>query len=385
MITSKLKKCVVVAGHICLDISPVFPESCRGEINELFVPGKLINVDGAQIHLGGAVANTGLAMSFFGADVRLMGKVGEDDFGTIAQRLIKSRGIREDLIVSKEAPTSYTVVLALPGCDRMFLHCPGANDTFSFDDIDMPSVSRATLFHFGYPPLMKLIYSDNGRELTEIFRAVSEARVVTSLDLASVDPNSEAGSVNWKLILENTLPHVDIFAPSIEELLFMLDRQKYERLKRETGGTELTGILNCRDDVKPLADEALRMGVGIVLIKCGAPGLFFKTAGEERIKIIEDKLGYPLCDWPSREGFEASYVPERILSATGAGDVTIAAFLSALISGFSLQKSLQYAAASGACCLTEYDSLGGLKSFDEIQRLIDAGWKKNQPDIFSQT
>jgi hypothetical protein len=41
---AKSRKKVVVAGHICLDITPVFPEARRGEIQQLFVPGKLINV-----------------------------------------------------------------------------------------------------------------------------------------------------------------------------------------------------------------------------------------------------------------------------------------------------------------------------------------------------
>ena len=36
----KPNKKVVAAGHICLDISPVFPESCRGEVHKILVPGK---------------------------------------------------------------------------------------------------------------------------------------------------------------------------------------------------------------------------------------------------------------------------------------------------------------------------------------------------------
>ena len=38
-------------------------------------------MEGADIHTGGSVANTGTAMKLLGADVRLAGMVGDDDFG----------------------------------------------------------------------------------------------------------------------------------------------------------------------------------------------------------------------------------------------------------------------------------------------------------------
>ncbi|HEX2994337.1 MAG TPA: carbohydrate kinase family protein, partial [Anaerolineales bacterium] len=143
---SKPGKKVIVAGHICLDITPVFPETCRGEIHQLFVPGKLINVENARVHIGGAVANTGLAMAFFGSDVQLMGKVGQDEFGENVTRIVKSHGVSERMIVSQTSHTSYSVVLALPDHDRIFLHYPGANDTFEFEDLDMDAIQQAVLF-----------------------------------------------------------------------------------------------------------------------------------------------------------------------------------------------------------------------------------------------
>ena len=289
MINSKSKKKVVVAGHICLDISPVFPESCRGEVREVFAPGKLINVENAQVHVGGSVANTGLAMSIFGAEVQLMGKVGNDEFGEIVTRFVKSHGIFEEMIVSKTSHTSYSVVLALPGHDRIFLHYPGANDTFVFDDLDMEAIKQASLFHFGYPPLMRRMYLDNGRELTKIFQAVFNAGVVTSLDLAAVDPNSPSGQVAWETILRNTLPYVDIFVPSVEELLFMLDRTKFEQLAKVTDGRELTALVDLEQDVRPLAEKALQMGAKIAMIKCGEPGVYFKTADHEKLAKIGSK------------------------------------------------------------------------------------------------
>ena len=41
------------------------------------------------------------------------------------------------------------------GVDRVFLHDPGANDTFCAGDITEEMLDGIDHFHFGYPPLMK--------------------------------------------------------------------------------------------------------------------------------------------------------------------------------------------------------------------------------------
>ncbi len=378
MTKADIRKKVVCAGHICLDISPAFPGADKRPIDELFVPGKLLCVEKAQVSPGGSVANTGLALAFFGADVRLMGKTGDDDFGAIISRIVQSRGIAEALIVSAQSGTSYSIVLAPPGHDRMFLHYSGTNDSFCFDDLDFDAIKVASLFHFGYPTQMKLLYSDGGRELTKIFKAVREAGVCTSLDLAAVDPNSEAGKADWRAILAATLPYVDFFVPSFEELLFMLDRDKYESLSHKADRTELTAVADIERDIRPLAQAALDMGASCILLKCGEPGLMLKCGGG--MQSCCDRLGLERHAWSNYEHFERSYKAGRIVSATGAGDTAIAAFLMSLLLGFGPEKALQYAAAAGACCVSEYDALSGLVSFDEMTRKINEGWPKLDPN-----
>ena len=84
-----MNKKVIVAGHICLDITPVFPDITRNKVSDILMPGKLIETKAASVSTGGAVANTGLAMKILGADVRLMGKVGTDDFGEMICNILK--------------------------------------------------------------------------------------------------------------------------------------------------------------------------------------------------------------------------------------------------------------------------------------------------------
>ena len=80
---------IIAAGHICLDITPVFPPGRRAErMDDLLVPGKLIRMDAASVHTGGSVANTGLALKLLGNDVTLLGKVGTDAFATVVRSIL---------------------------------------------------------------------------------------------------------------------------------------------------------------------------------------------------------------------------------------------------------------------------------------------------------
>lgn len=369
---------VVVAGHICVDITPAIPGEKVSRLSEIVAPGKLIPAGDITISTGGAVANTGIAMKILGADVTLMGKIGEDDFGEIVLRTIRSYGCLEDtMIVSGQDTTSYSIILAIPGIDRIFFHNAGANNTFCLRDMDMERIREAKLFHFGYPPIMRSMYLEDGAELAAMFRSVSEMGVLTSLDMAMVQEQTEAGSADWQKILQTVLPYTDFFVPSIEELLLMLDRDKYHEILEKSGEGDVTDVISIENDVKPLAQRCIAMGAGFVLIKCGAPGLYYETSGAAFADKLERALGHDYKSWADGCGFEASYVPGKVRSGTGAGDTTIGAFLTAMLSGYPLFRCLQFAAATGASCVETYDALSGLKSFDELAERIDNGWEKN--------
>ena len=84
---------IIAAGHICLDITPVFPAGkAMRKVSEMLIPGKLVEMDAASVHTGGSVANTGLALKLLGGNVQLMGKIGRDSFGTMVQEILKEYG-----------------------------------------------------------------------------------------------------------------------------------------------------------------------------------------------------------------------------------------------------------------------------------------------------
>lgn len=368
---------VIVAGHACLDITPLFPQNQQAaKLGNILSPGKLIQMEGVDIHAGGAVSNTGMAMKMLGADVCLMAKTGSDEFGKIISDIYAAQGADSGIIVQEGQNTSYSVVLALPGIDRIFLHDPGCNHTFSFEDLPKEKLLGTDLFHFGYPPLMKKMYEDTGSELVRMMKYMKAQGTATSLDLAFVDGESDAGAADWKEILSRVLPYVDFFVPSIEELCFMLDRDRYEAWKTKAGDEDISFSLDVQRDIRPLADKCMELGAKVLLLKCGAPGLYYRTTEVKRLEGLETALGISAEDWSDREGFEASYQPKRVLSGTGAGDTTIAAFLIAMLEGYPFEMCIHLAAAEGASCVEAYDALGGIRPLKELASRIEKGWKK---------
>ena len=365
---------MIAAGHICLDIMPVFPPGVRWKsIGDLLQPGRLVRTEKASVHTGGSVANTGLALKILGNDVTLLGKVGNDAFGGMIRELLAGYGAG-GLITDENSSTSYSVVLAVPGLDRVFLHHPGANDTFASSDIPDAALEGASLFHFGYPTLMKRMAADGGAELIRLFRRVRSKGIVTSLDLAAVDPNSDAGKADWRAILSGVLPYTDFFVPSFEELCWILDRPGFDALAAEGGNmTEHAGV---PDLAERLARECLEMGCGAALVKCGLSGMVWAAGKRERLAAAAERLGMDPDAWADRSGRQRCFTAEKVLSEAGAGDVSIAAWLTAVTRGETPEDCARLAAAEGAASVAVYDALSGVKPLDELKKRIDGGWKE---------
>lgn len=368
---------VIAAGHICVDITPVFPQERRAiQVGDILQPGRLLNMHGVDVHTGGSVANTGLAMKILGCDVSLAGKIGNDAFGKMVLEILSQYDAAQDMIVADDAVTSYSVVLAIPGIDRIFLHDPGANDTFAAEDLDWDKVAEAELFHYGYPPLMRNMYANDGQALAAMLSRVQSLGTAVSLDMAAIDPSSEAGRVDWGHILQRCLPYVDLFVPSAEELCAMIDPARYTAWIDKAAGRDVTEVVTL-EDLQALSSRVLELGARVVLIKCGAAGMYYRTADAAQLGGLCTRLRLDPAAWASQEGFQHSYVPDAVLSGTGAGDTSIAAFLTSVMQGASLAEAVQMAAATGACCVAAYDALSGLRPLAELKERIEKGWQQN--------
>lgn len=372
----KSEKYVVVAGHLCLDIFPGMRHLPPGQLMRLLQPGHLILTQGVGLCTGGPVSNTGLALHRLGVPVHLVARIGDDPFGWIVRKLIEQHAVHlpRGLIIDSNASTSYSIILSAPEVDRIFLHSSGANDKFGPEDIDESLLSNAFLFHFGYPPVMKRMVHNNGEELVEIFKKVKSLGATTSLDMTLPDPQSEGGHANWISILERLLPYVDIFAPSFEEIFFMLHRQEWEEFYRTNPSGNILHIAK-QERMSVLGQELVQLGAKIVLIKMGDQGVYLKTSGGWSSLDFGRAKPQPFEEWQNREIRGACY-QVNVIGTTGAGDATIAGFLTAFLKGFSPVDTVNSALAVGASNVEAEDALSGILGWEETLSRIQSGWRR---------
>jgi sugar/nucleoside kinase (ribokinase family) len=327
---------IVVAGHLCLDIIPKIQSDTALE------PGTLVDTGPADLATGGAVSNVGIALHKLGADVRLVGKIGDDAFGKIVLAQFESFGLARDIQIETGSVTSYTVVVSPPKTDRIFLHCPGCNDSFISADVPDSVLTGASHFHFGYPPLMAAMRADDGLELVSLFQRAKRLGLSTSLDMSLPDKNSDQGKTDWTQLLTNVLPYVDFFMPSEEELAFMLPQVVF--------------------GIEELARTCLNLGCAVIVIKRGTDGLFAQSASVGRLDAIA-KYSDPNT-WSSQR-LTQSIFPVEVVGTTGSGDATIAGFLLGLVNGRSFQDCLAIGCAVGAMSVEGVDAVSGIKSWSE--------------------
>jgi sugar/nucleoside kinase (ribokinase family) len=362
----------VVAGHLCLDIIPDISMQTSNQFDAGFRPGRLVNIGPASISTGGAVSNTGLALQHLGINTRLLARVGTDQFGSTIRQILASHALSHTtgIVTSAEVSTSYSITISPPDSDRRFLHHPGANDDFCAEDVKDVDVIDARLFHFGYPPLMAHMYANDGAQLTELFRRMKSLGLTTSLDMAFIDPTSPAGRANWRLILKNTLPFVDIFLPSLDEISFMLGQD-----------TDAPVNVFLLTDV---SNELLEMGAKMVILKLGDLGLYLHTASASVLNGLGRACPSDLKTWGNYESWQPCFEIKAV-NTSGSGDATIAGFLASILYDRTPVEALTTALAVGALNVEAKDQQNKTCTWEETWERINSGWtRKSEPNQFAR-
>lgn len=344
----------VVAGLICLDIIPPLQTS---NLRATLEPGLTIEVGPMRFYTGGAVANTGRCLYRLGVRTHLVSKIGDDVVGEAILRLIREDDPRlaDQIHVIPGGNSPCTVVLSPPGTDRSFITHPGTNHSFGAEDVPYALLRQVRLFHFGYPPYMRRMYREDGLELAKMYQQAQETGVITALDMAFPEAEGPSGQVNWRRVMERTLPNVDVFLPSLDEMLFMLRRN--------------LPVSSPDEVVSEVAAELLRMGTRIVVLKLGERGLYLRTGSYSVPELPPD--------FENRELWVPCFKPDRLVGTNGAGDATIAGFLAAILYGMPVEAALTSAVAVGACNVEAADALGGIQSWPETQARIRRGWARS--------
>lgn len=291
-----------------------------GSINQDFVlkverrpePGE--TVTGAELSLfpGGKGANQAVAAARLGAEVAMLGRVGEDSFGVELVENLRDNGVETNRIEAfPDAPTGSAFITVTPDGENAIVVSPGANRSFGPDEVEAAS-----------------------EDLERAWVLVAQLEV----EVEAVETAARIVAGNGGRLLLNLAPPREV--PG--ELLRLSD----PLVVNEHEAAFLLG----EDALDPeeSAVKLLDLGPPSAVVTLGASGAILATGESSR-------------HFPAPE--------VEAIDTTGAGDAFMGALAVKLAEGTPLEEAVPYAVLAGAVAVTREGAQGSLPAPEDIEKL----------------
>lgn len=314
---------VTVLGACILDV--------LGRPVETIPPGQgSVRLAEIRATAAGTAAGPAVDLAKLGAQVRVLGALGDDLLGDIVTAAMARHGVEiAGLVRKKGVQTSATILPIRPNGERPALHVPGATRLFGYADIDLEHVTNARALLIGAPDALAGI---TGEELAEVAKAAKNHDALVAVDVL------HPGRPEDLKRLAPLLAHTDWFLPNADQLL------------------ALTG----RADLADAIEDVLALGTYGVAVTQGADGC--------------------LVAWRGASGSAAlPALPADVVDTTGCGDGFTAGMLAGLL--LAADKAGQPQAdpldaawlglACGALVATGLGSDAGIESLAQVLDFLD--------------
>jgi len=303
----------------------------------------LANVISSDMAVGGCVPNTIIDIARIDPEIFLtaIGKVGNDEYGRYLLSQLKKYGIDvSNVKVDNNMNTASTSVMTEQKTgERTFFYSGGANKYFGVDDVDIESLD-CKILHAGYVLLLDALDEEDeeyGTKMARLLHKASEAGIKTSIDVVSED---------GERFREKVIPAL---------------KQCDYAIMNEIECCSVTGLSPVNEDgsvnienIRKTMEYFIELGVREkVIVHCAEAGMALDKNGEF---VMVPSLVLP-------EGY--------IKGSVGAGDAFAAASLYGIYNEWDNKRILEFASAAAACNLSETDSISGMKSAKEIEKIME--------------
>lgn len=252
-------------------------------IGELLIDFTCVSTDAdgyptMAAHPGGAPANFLAALSAYGCQTALLGKVGADSFGRMLTGTLKQAGIETSGLIRAEDVFTTLAFVALDeygNREFSFSRKPGADTRISVEELNLSLIAEAKVLHFGTLSLT----DEPARSAT--YYAVRYARQHGKM--ITFDPN-----------LRKPLWHSP--EDAMQQILWGLRHSDVVKISDEE--VEFLFHLSPQDGAQKIVTE---YGVKLVFVTCGAKGCFY----------LNQRAG----------GFVSAPGGLHVIDTTGAGDI----------------------------------------------------------------
>ncbi|MGN6170419.1 MAG: carbohydrate kinase family protein [Solirubrobacteraceae bacterium] len=265
-------------------------------VTDLPPAGGTLLTDRVSVRVGGAGANSALALAEAGMRVRLIGCVGDDQLGRWMREELAPAGLADELVVDSAGESGVTVALESPERDRTFLTYLGVNADWTAEMIPKHALDTENLLLCDYFVAPKL-QGDVAEGLLAATRACGGR---TFFDTAWDPGGFEAPT---RAQVGDVLRFVDVFLPN------------------EAEARALTGV--GPNAARAAAHQLQQFSGGWIVIKLGARGCLAAGPGGVELEVPAPAV--------------------EIVDTTGAGDAFNAGLVHALSDGAEWPEALALA------------------------------------------
>lgn len=301
----------------------------RSEGDEFTVDSLVFHDEPLRTSLGGNGANSAYALARLGAEVELVGGLGEDHLGDwMAEQLVDS-GVKMGSVKRYAGQgTATTLILSDRQQSRLAFHHEGANRAIDGSSIETALVRGSEMLLLTSYSIMPGLRPHGA---VELFRAARQSGTRTAVDIGPAIGEPARLDEMGPLLL-----YTDYFLCNEHELAVC------------TGGAELDAGMTA----------VLEGGAGCVVIKRGAEGAVVL----ERDGTAAGSTGGPTIV----PGF-----PVEVQTTVGAGDSFNAGFLLAVHEGSTAEQAVRFANAVAATVVSTPDRPLDALSREAVSHLIE--------------
>jgi sugar/nucleoside kinase (ribokinase family) len=281
-------------------------------------PGPDERVEARQVEIaeGGPAANAAVVLARQGHEVAFVGRVGDDEAGRQAIRLLNDEGVdTTGVVVRREHPTQASCILIDQGARTRAICTLAVDPWAALEPEQAVTVDGADWIHtdhLGFLP---------------VARRLAERR---SRPIVSIDAGNDVRGLDLSL--------VDLYVPTAESL-----RSRYR-----------TG------DLEEAARCALDDGAGAVVATDGRRGSHAWWTPRSRVGVGS----------PEGHVSRSSVDLSEIVSTLGAGDVFHGAIVAALLRHCSWEEALDDANATAALSCRALDGRSAVPGLSELHRMM---------------
>jgi ribokinase len=316
-----MNKTILVAGDINHDLI------LRGDVKPRFHQAEQL-LSSADLTQGGSAAIFACALARLGASVQIVGAVGADEFGKLAETNLSIAGVGVNGIHRVPgSPTGLSVHIVI-GTDRAIMTSLGAIGDLRGEQVRAMLTPEICHLHAASYFLQPIFSAD----LINVFSSARDNGITTSLD-TNWDPAEK-----W-IGLDRVFPYVDIFLPNQEELL---------AIGRVLFPEQSTAESDDRN-MRVFAQRIAELGPTVVIKRGREGAIAVSSEGELAV---------------------ADAVSVEIVDSIGAGDTFDAAFIKSWLDGASVPRALKFAAIAGSFSLRGVGGTSSQPRYEEIVSLL---------------